>query len=170
MRVVVAGTNGPVGSRLVAGLADHGVDVVPLYRQDGSDPATDRGREDMLCGADVVVGGTDTSSAADQAGPHAFRSATAGPLAAARKAGVGHHVVLSVVGAERLPSGRFRARPLLEEQVRRSAIPCSIVRTAPSLERVESVVRAGTPRNGGIRVEPAFMRPVSADDDWLTHQ
>lgn len=164
MRVVVAGATGLIGSRTVARLRDHGVEVVPLCRRDGADAATAGDLEPALCGADVVVDLIDTASPAEQVSLHFFRSATAGLLAAAEAAGVEHHVVLSVVGADRLLSGYFRAKLLLEEQVRRSPIPHSIVRAAPCFESVEAMVFANAPGKGGVRVAPALMRPVSADD------
>ncbi|MDX3077640.1 SDR family oxidoreductase [Streptomyces sp. NPDC088354] len=164
MRVVVAGATGPVGAKVVARLRDRGADVVPLPRREGADAVTDRGPEQALCGADVVVDVTCTTTRAGQAGLRCFRSATTGLLAAAEKAGVAHHVILSVVGTERLLSGWFRAKLLLEEQVRRSPIPHSIVRAAPSFECVEATVLADTPGDGGVRVAPALMRPVSSDE------
>jgi uncharacterized protein YbjT (DUF2867 family) len=42
---------------------------------------------------------------------------------------VGHHVTLSVVGADRLPeSGYFRAKAAQEELVKAGAVPYTIVR------------------------------------------
>ena len=51
---------------------------------------------------------------------------------AARAAGIGHYVALSVVGTDRLPdSGYFRAKLAQETLIKASGIPYSIVR-APS--------------------------------------
>ncbi|MFE7927386.1 NAD-dependent epimerase/dehydratase family protein [Streptomyces sp. NPDC057456] len=62
MRVVVAGATGLIGSRTVARLRDHGVEVVRLSRHDGVDVTTGEGLTEALRGADVVVDVTDTTS------------------------------------------------------------------------------------------------------------
>ncbi|MFF3559348.1 SDR family oxidoreductase [Streptomyces sp. NPDC002574] len=164
MRVVVAGATGLVGSKTISMLRERGADVVPLTRREGPDAVTDRDLERALRCADVVVDVTYTASPAEQTSLRHFRSTTTGLLAAAEKAGVAHHVILSAVGTEQLLSGWFRAKLLLEEQVRRSPIPHSIVRAAPSFECVEATVLADAPGDSGVHVAPALMRPVSSDD------
>ncbi|MGW3243961.1 SDR family oxidoreductase [Streptomyces sp. NPDC001070] len=164
MRVVVAGATGLIGSRTVARLRDHGVEVVPVPRRDGPDSTTGDELDDALRGADVVVDVTDAPSPAERVSLQFFRTATTGLLAASEAARVEQHVVLSVVGAERLRSGYFRAKLLLEDQVRNSPIPHSIVRATPSFECVEAMALAEEHRDGGVRVAPALVRSVSADD------
>ncbi|MEU0188153.1 hypothetical protein ABZ312_44620 [Streptomyces sp. NPDC006207] len=164
MRVVVAGAGGLLGSRTVARLRDHGVEVVPLPDCDRPGAVTDRDLAGTLRGANIVVDVTDTPSPAEPVSLQYFRTATARLLAAAEAAGAEHHVVLSFMGAERLLSGYFRAKLLLEEQVRRSPVPHSIVRAALSFECVEAMAVAGADQDGEVRVAPALVRPVSADD------
>ncbi|MEU1529939.1 NAD-dependent epimerase/dehydratase family protein [Streptomyces fagopyri] len=123
MRVVVAGATGMVGSRTVARLRDHGVEVVPPSVRDGVDAATDPGLDRALRAADVVVDATDAASPAEQGGLHFCRSATIGLLTVAKTAEVEQHVVLPEVGAERTPPVCFRAKLRLKKQVRRSRSP-----------------------------------------------
>ena len=57
------------------------------------------------------------------------RAATCSPRAEAA-AGVGHHVALSVVGADRLPdSGYMRAKVAQENLIKASGIPYTILRS-----------------------------------------
>ncbi|WP_128381541.1 SDR family oxidoreductase [Streptomyces cavernae] len=163
MRVVVAGATGLIGSRTVARLRDHGVEVVPASRRDGVDVITGRGLREALRGADVVVDVTNAPSHASQASLEFFHTATSNLLAAASAAGVEHHLILSVVGAERLRSGYFRGKLSQEDEVRRSPIPHSIVRATPFFESVEAMATAKTYYDR-VHVAPVLIRPVSTDD------
>jgi uncharacterized protein YbjT (DUF2867 family) len=163
MRVVVAGATGLIGSRTVARLRDHGVQVVPLSRRHGVDLITGNGLDEALRGAEVVVDVTDAPVRTEEAGLHFFRTATGNLLAAAASAGVEHHVALSVVGAQRLRSGYFLAKELQEYQVRKSPIPHSIVRAALTFEALQAIAVSDT-RPDGVHVAPALVRPVATDD------
>ena len=53
-----------------------------------------------------------------------FEASTRNVLAAEAKAGVGHHVAVSIVGSERLPaSGYLRAKVAQEKLIKGSPIP-----------------------------------------------
>ncbi|MFE0632274.1 SDR family oxidoreductase [Streptomyces sp. NPDC058864] len=164
MRVVVAGATGLVGARTVARLRDHGVEVVPLPHLDRFGATADGDLAGALRGADIVVDVTDAPSPAEPVSLQFLRTATTGLLAAAESAGAEHHVVLSFVGAERLLSGRFRAKLLLEDQVRHSPIPHSIVRAPLSFECVEAMALEDARQDGEVHVAPALVRPAAADD------
>ncbi|MFI6274511.1 SDR family oxidoreductase [Streptomyces sp. NPDC050988] len=163
MRVVVAGANGWIGSRTVARLRDHGVEVVPASRRNRVDVITGRGLREALRGADVVVDVTNPPSHAAQTGLEFFRTATSNLLTAAAAAGVEHCLVLSVVGAERLRSDYFRGKLVQEGKVLRSPLPHSIVRATPFFESVEAMATKKT-HHDRVHVAPVLTRPVAADD------
>ncbi|WP_328498915.1 NAD(P)H-binding protein [Streptomyces sp. NBC_00414] len=163
MRVVVAGATGLIGSRTVAGLRDHGVEVRPLSRAEGVDVVTGEGLAAALRGADVVVDVTDAPSRAQSTSVRFFEEATANLLKAAATAGAEHYVALSLVGADRAQAGYFHAKALQEERIRRSPIPYSIVRATPFFEPVEALSRS-TAHADGVHVAPVPVRPVSTDD------
>src|SRR6185312_12578871 len=79
-------------------------------------------------------------------------------------AGVGHHVVLSVVGADRLPeSGYLRAKVAQEDAVREGSLPYTILRASQFFEFIGRL--ADSSSNGEvINIAPAFVQPESADD------
>ncbi|MFD0508536.1 SDR family oxidoreductase [Streptomyces chiangmaiensis] len=106
---------------------------------------------------------TDAPARTEEAGLRFFRTATANLLAAAAAAGVEHHVVLSVVGAQRLRSGYFLAKELQEYQVRKSPIPYSIVRAPLSFESLQAIAVADTSPDG-VHAAPALVRPVATED------
>lgn len=163
MKVVVAGATGLIGSRTVAGLRDHGVEVVSVSRGDGFDVTTGQGLADAMRGAEVVVDVTDAPSRTEATSVSFFGTATANLLQEAASAGAEHYVALSVVGADRLPAGYFRAKLLQEDQVRRSVIPHSVVRATPFFETVEAASRS-VAHGDGVHVAPVLTRLVSTDD------
>ncbi|MFG3662342.1 SDR family oxidoreductase [Streptomyces sp. NPDC047706] len=163
MRVVVAGATGLIGSRTVARLRDHGVEVVPVSRGEGVDVSTGRGLAEALRTADVVVDVTDAPSQDQDVSTKFFTTATGNLLKAATVAGVEHYVALSVVGAGRVRSGYFGAKTAQEDLVRHTTVPYSLVRATPFHESVEATATAGI-RPDGVHVPPLLLRPVSADD------
>src|SRR6185436_17423615 len=111
MKVVVIGGTGRVGSQVVSRLREHGHDAVPAAPSLGVDTITGEGLADALAGASAVVDVSNSPSFEDAAALTFFETSTRNLLAAAATAGVGHHVALSVVGADRLPdSGYLRAK------------------------------------------------------------
>lgn len=66
-------------------------------------------------------------------------------LAAEKVAGVGHHVALSVVGTDHLPSsGYLRAKVAQEELIRHGGVPWSIVHATRSYELTGAIAQAAT--------------------------
>jgi uncharacterized protein YbjT (DUF2867 family) len=163
MRIVVAGATGLIGSRTVARLRDHGAEVVPVSRAEDVDLVTGQGLDRALHGARVVVDVTDAPSRDQKVSTEFFTAATGNLLRAAASAGVEHYAALSVVGADRVDSGYFRAKAAQEELARRSGLPYSLVRATPFFESVEAAATAGA-RPDGVHVPPLLVRPISTDD------
>src|SRR5215813_13662440 len=111
MKIVVIGGTGLIGSKLVANLAERGHEAVAASPNSGVNTLTGEGLAEVLAGAAVVVDVSNSPSFDDAAVLEFFETSTANLLAAEAAAGVGHHVALSVVGAERLTeSGYMRAK------------------------------------------------------------
>jgi uncharacterized protein YbjT (DUF2867 family) len=142
MKIVVIGGTGLIGSKLVGKLREHGHEAVPASPDSGVDTLTGEGLDEVLEGAEVVVDVSNSPSFADDAVMDFFRTSTGNLLAAEEKAGVGHHVALSVVGTERLAeSGYFRAKIAQEELIRDSGQPYSIVHATQFFEFVRSIAK-----------------------------
>ena len=75
-----------------------------------------------------------------------------------------HHVVLSVVGLERLPHhSYFRAKLAQEKLIKESSIPFSIVRATQFFEFISTI--ANTSSDGTtVRLPPVLVQPISSDD------
>ena len=82
-------------------------------------------------------------------------------LEAEASAGVVHHVMLSVVGADRLLETRyFRAKLAQEQIVKAGPVPYTILRTTQCFEDIGRIARSSTE----LRLPPVLVQPVSADE------
>jgi uncharacterized protein YbjT (DUF2867 family) len=115
-------------------------------------------------GAAVVVDVSNSPSFEAAAVLEFFETSTRNLLAAEAAAGVGHHVALSVVGTERLPtSGYFRAKVAQEKLITGSSIPHSIVHATQFFEFMKSITQAATDGDT-VRLAPVLVQPIAADD------
>ena len=115
MKVVVAGGTGVVGRRVVRALEERGVVPVVLARSVGVDVVTGQGVPEALEGVDAVVDVTNPPTVSGSKAAAFFEAATRTLLAAEEQAGVRHHVVLSIVGVDRVGTGYYRAKLRQEE-------------------------------------------------------
>ena len=164
MKIVVIGGTGLIGSKVVNMLRELGHEVVAAAPNSGVNTITGVGVDEALKGASVVV---DVSNSPSFEGPAAltfFETSTRNLLAAEAKAGVRHHVALSVVGTERLTeSGYFVAKIAQEKLIKASSVPYSIVHATQFFEFVKSIAAAATVGDQ-VRLAPVLIQPMASDD------
>ncbi|MFD6062101.1 SDR family oxidoreductase [Rhodococcus wratislaviensis] len=164
MKIVVIGGTGLIGSKLVARLSEHGHEAVPAAPNTGVNTLTGEGVNEVLQDANVVVDVSNSPSFADDEVMEFFRTSTTNLTDAAREAGVGHYVALSVVGTERLPeSGYMRAKVAQEELIKGSGLPYSIVHATQFFEFAGRIADSATD-DGKVRLSGAAVQPMAADD------
>jgi uncharacterized protein YbjT (DUF2867 family) len=164
LKIVVIGGTGLIGSKLVAQLRDHGHEVVAASPDSGVNTLTGEGLAGAVEGADVVVDVSNSPSFEDAAVLEFFETSTGNLLSAEAKAGVRHHVALSVVGTERLlESGYFRAKIAQEKLIEGSGIPYSIVHATQFFEFVNRIADDATD-GYSVRLAPVLIQPMAADD------
>ena len=164
MKIVVIGGTGRVGSKLVDLLREHGHEALAAAPNTGVDTITGEGLAEALEGAAVVVDVSNSPSFEDAAVLEFFTTSTRNLLAAEAVAGVGHHVAMSIVGADRLPdSGYLRAKVAQERLIVASPIPYSIVRATQFFEFIDSIAAAATDGDT-VRVSPMLIQPMAVDD------
>jgi uncharacterized protein YbjT (DUF2867 family) len=167
MKIVIFGA-GLIGGQLRDRLAEAGHDVVALGRTDGIDTTTGQGVAEAVAGADVVVDLTNSPSWADDDVLAFFRDSTKHLVEAEAAAGVPHHVILSIVGADRLPdSGYMRGKLAQEAGVKAGAVPYTIVRSTQFFEFIPGIADAAT-KDGTVRATPGRLQPI-ASRDVVTH-
>jgi uncharacterized protein YbjT (DUF2867 family) len=164
MKIVVIGGTGLIGSRLVEKLRRSGHEPLAASPQTGVDTITGEGLTEALADAEIVVDVANAPDWDDAAVLDFFQTSARNLVGAETAAGVGHHLVLSVVGADRLPeNGYMRAKIAQEETVKAGSVPYTILRAAQFFEFVGRIADSST--NGDtIRVPPVFLQPESADD------
>lgn len=164
MRVVVIGGTGLVGSKVVAILRDGGHEAVPASPSTGVDTVTGAGLLEAMKGADVVVDVTNSPVWEDDAVREFFTVSTRNLLAAERDAGVGHHLAVTIVGADLLPdSGYLRAKVAQEAEIEAGDVPHTILRATQFFEFLPQIAEAGA-EGETVRLPTGLMQLVAADD------
>ena len=164
MKIIVIGGSGLIGRKLVAILNGQGHEAVAASPSSGVNALTGEGLSEALAGADVVVDVSNSPSFEDGAVLEFFETSTRNLLAAEAAAGVGHHVALSVVGADRLPnSGYMRAKVAQEGLIKSGGVPYTILRATQFFEFVGGIAQAAADGDV-IHLPPALMQPVASDD------
>jgi uncharacterized protein YbjT (DUF2867 family) len=164
MKIVVIGGSGRVGSNVVRRLQEQGHDPVAASPATGVDTITGEGLADVMADADVVVDVANAPVWDDDAVREFFTTSTRNLLAAERDAGVGHHLAVSIVGADRLPdSGYLRAKVAQEAEIEAGTVPYTILRSTQFFEFLSQTVEAGAEGNS-VRLSTGLMALVAVDD------
>ena len=144
MKIVVIGGSGRVGGRVVRNLIAQGYDAVPASPATGVDTITGEGLADVMADAEVVVDVSNAPVWDDDAVREFFTTSTRNLIAAEGAAGVAHHLVVSIVGAELLPdSGYLRAKVAQEAEVQAGDVPYTILRATQFFEFLAQTVESG---------------------------
>ena len=163
MKITVVGASGLIGTKVVGLLKADGHDVVASSRSSGVDVLTGAGLAEALASADALVDVTNSPSF--EAGPvmEFFTTSATNLVDAARAAGVGHYVALSIVGVDGLPdSGYFRAKVAQEKIITESGLPYSIVRATQFAEFADAITESLIVGDE-VRVPDALIQPISAE-------
>lgn len=164
MRIVVVGGTGQVGRMVVQRLERRAQAVVVASPTNGVDARTGRGLDAALEYADAVI---DVTNAPELAGPAArafFDETTHRLLDAEVKAGVTHHVVLSIVGADHVDEdGYFAAKGLQEQVVQAGPIAHSILRATQFYDFARTIAGWNT-ADDTVRLPAKPVQPVAASD------
>jgi uncharacterized protein YbjT (DUF2867 family) len=162
MRIAVAGGTGQIGRPTIAALEQQGHDAIGLSRSAGIDLMTGAGLEEALEGVDCVVDVTNTTATEPADAEAFFGTVSAALLEAERRAGVGHHLMLSIAGVDQIVgNGHYFGKRRQEQVVKDGAVPWTIQRAAQFFEFAGMVV-GWTLHDGTAVVPPMLIRPVAA--------
>ncbi|MET7747529.1 NAD(P)H-binding protein [Micromonospora sp. NPDC005367] len=163
MKIAVIGGTGLIGSQVVKILNASGHEAVPHSPSTGLDLISGKGLSEALTGADVAVNLTN-SPTFDDASPAFFQTTMDNLLAAAKDAGVGHAVVLSIVGAEQVPDlVYYRAKVLQEDILKAGPVPYSIVRATQFFEFMDATM-SWTSDENTVRLPATLIQPMASAD------
>jgi uncharacterized protein YbjT (DUF2867 family) len=128
MEIAVAGGTGIAGTEVARIAQQRGHRVRVLTRGNGVDVRAGTGLEDALAGADAVIDVLSTSTRSARAATDFFTETSSHLLACGGRAGVRHHIALSIVGVDRAPHGYYAGKLAQEQTVRSGTVPWTIQR------------------------------------------
>ena len=163
MEIAVMGGTGLIGSQVVKILNASGHKAVPHSPSTGVDLLSGQGLPGALKGADVVVD-VANSPTFDDASLAFFQTTTDNLLTAVTAAGVGHAVLLSIVGADLVPGlVYYRAKVLQEDILKSGSAPYSIVRATQFFEFIDTALTWSADENT-VRLPATLIQPIAAAD------
>jgi uncharacterized protein YbjT (DUF2867 family) len=164
MRIAVIGGTGMAGRYTMEALRRAGHDAVVVSRSRGIDVFTGKGLVEVLSCVAAVIDVTSVQADNAEAAREFFATATRNILHAEERAGVRHHVLLSIVGLDRIQgNAHYAGKRLQEEIVFSGPIPVTIQRATQFHEFAGMVV--DWTRKGDVAVVPPLLvQPVAASD------
>ena len=164
MRIAVAGATGNIGGLTAAALERQGHDVVGISRSLGVDLTTGEGLDAALTGVDAVVDATNAPPLDEAATVAHFRTTTSVLLEAEARAGVGHHVLLSIAGVSRVSgNAHYAGKREQERLVEAGPVPWTIV-PATQFHDFAAMVAGWTETDGVAPIAPLLVQPVAPAD------
>lgn len=166
MKIAVAGGTGKTGRRVVDHLRAQAHLPVVLARAHGVDLIQNTGIDAALDGVEAVIDVVDFATMNATKAKASFGAATTNLLAAAQRAGVRHHVVLSIIGIDRAPTGYYQGKLRQEELVRAGGVPWTILRAAQFHEFADQIL---TQVPGPVALVPKMRSQPIAVDEVAAH-
>ncbi len=164
MKFVVVGGTGFIGSKVVAKLQAAGHEVVAAAPNNGVNSVTGEGLDRAMAGTHAVLDVTNSPTFEPQAILDFFRTSTANLLDAEKKANVQHHVVLSIVGTEKLPDNAyFKGKAAQEDLVKAAGVPYTIVHATQFMEYLGVIADLGGTEKE-THISTGNVQVIAADD------
>ncbi len=165
MRIAVAGATGNIGARTVAALERGGHDVVRISRSLGVDLLTGDGLDAALTGVDAVIDAISSPPVDPDETREYFATTTTNLLDAEQRAGVGHHVLLSIVGIHKIDGGtaHYEGKREQERLIEAGRVPWTIVPAAQFFD-FAAMAASWTEQDGVAIIAPLLVQPIAPDD------
>lgn len=161
MRIAVAGGTGIVGRYVVEAARAAGYDVVVIARSKEIDTISGEGLARALEGVQVIVDTTNAGTIEEGPATEFFRQSSINLQRYGAAAGVGHLVVLSIVGIDKVPTGYYAAKLAHEYAARQGDVATTIMRATQFHEFAGQVITWN--REGALaRVANLHVQTVAA--------
>ncbi|KUH84951.1 MULTISPECIES: NAD(P)H-binding protein [unclassified Mycobacterium] len=164
MRIAVAGATGNIGARTAALLERDGHEVVRISRSLGVDLMTGAGLDEALTGVDAVIDAISAPPTDREKTTEYFGATTRNLLAAEHRAGVRHHVLLSIVGIHGIEgNAHYAGKREQERLVAEGPVPWTVV-PATQFHDFAAMVAGWTEHDGVATIAPLLVQPIAPDD------
>ncbi|GAA0449046.1 LysR family transcriptional regulator [Paractinoplanes deccanensis] len=162
MKIAVIGGTGLIGSQVVKLLNAQGHEAAPYSLSNGVDLSSGKGVAEAIKGAQTVINLTN-SPTFDDASAVFFRETMENLIDEAEDAGTEHIVILSIVGADRVPDLAYYRAKVLQETLlaEQEKIPYSIVRATQFFEFVTAVM-SWTSDDTAVRLPSTLVQPMAS--------
>ncbi|SEH82724.1 Uncharacterized conserved protein YbjT, contains NAD(P)-binding and DUF2867 domains [Mycolicibacterium rutilum] len=164
MRIAVAGATGNIGARTAAALERDGHDVVRISRSLGVDLMTGEGLDEALTGVEAVVDAISAPPTDRDKTTEYFGTTTRNLLAAEHRAGVRHHVLLSIVGIHGIEgNAHYSGKREQERLIAEGPVPWTVV-PATQFHDFAAMVAGWTEQDGVSTIAPLLVQPIAPAD------
>lgn len=145
MRIAIAGGTGTLGRYVVDAVLAAGHEPTVISRSRGIDVITREGLDDALRGTTVVIDVTNMTTVSERKSTAFFQTATRNLIDAGQRAGVTHHVVLSIVGIDRVDLGYYTGKRVQERVALAGPVPATVLRATQFHEFAGQMLARGGP-------------------------
>jgi uncharacterized protein YbjT (DUF2867 family) len=166
MKVLIAGGRGRVGSKVSDVLEAHGAEVVSGGLDDGVDYMTGARVADVLAGVDTIINVLNTGSFDEESAVRFFEGTTRTLTQEGERAGVKHHVLLSIVGVgdgDGSDIGYYLGKVAQEKALKAGSVPYTIVRSTQFQGYIPLLADQHT-EEGVVRAPRDLIQPVELDE------
>lgn len=160
MKLAVVGGTGTLGRAVATALTGHDVVAFGRSTSPNIDLRDGTGLDEALEGVDVVIDASNGPAGAKAAA--VFVEGSRRLLDAETRAGVSHHVSISIVGCEHIDAAYYRAKRDQERIVEAGPVPWSIVR-ATQFHDFLAALFAASARYGTVPAPRGLLQPVDVD-------
>ena len=145
MRIAIAGGTGTLGRYVVDAVRAAGHQPTVISRSRGIDVITRTGLDDALRDTSVVIDVTNMTTVSAKKSTAFFQTATHNLIDAGQRAGVTHHLVLSIVGIDRVDLGYYKGKLAQERVALAGPVPATVLRATQFYEFADQMLARGGP-------------------------
>ncbi|GAA3641561.1 NAD(P)H-binding protein [Microbacterium awajiense] len=150
-----------MGGLVVHEARARGHETVVLSRSRGVDLTTGSNVDGAIVGTDAVIDATNLSTLDADESRRFFAGVTRTLLAAEERAGVEHHIALSIVGVDRAPFDYYAGKRAQEVMIEAGPVPWTILRATQFHEFAGQVF--ATAKAGPVHIAPKMRtQPIAA--------